>query len=102
MNILGRAKMHVLEDIGNALRQVRQSRGLSPDDMRIVFGLESDDMVAQYIAGMAEMKAVAWLRANEAWPELAELIEESEAERALKGRQRPLDLPLPTKRRKAA
>jgi hypothetical protein len=98
----GRAKMHILQDVGRALGQIRLNRGLSSDDMRVVFGLKADDMVAQYIAGMAEMGFVAWLRANEEWPELAELIEESENERALKGRQRPLDLPLPTKRRKAA
>jgi hypothetical protein len=37
------------------------------------------------------MSVVSWLRAVEAWPELPELIQESDTERALKGRQRPLD-----------
>jgi hypothetical protein len=46
------------------------------------------------------MSVVSWLRALEAWPELPELLEESDQERALKGRQRALDLDPP--RRQAA
>jgi hypothetical protein len=98
--IFGKARDQVLADIGFALMQVKRTRGLSADDMRVIFGLKCDDMVAKYIAGENAMDCVAWLRANEAWPELAELIEESDNERALKGRQRALDLDPP--RRAAA
>jgi HEAT repeat protein len=59
--------------------------------MRIVFGLKCEDMVAKYIAGHHEMSMTAWLRAVEAWPEIIELLQETDNERALKGRQRALD-----------
>lgn len=90
--IFGKPKAEILSDIGYALLQVKRARGLTPEDMRVVFGLKGDDMVAKYIAGENAMDAIAWLRANEAWPELGELILESANERALKGRQRALDL----------
>ena len=61
-----------------------------------------DDMVAKYIAGEAEMGFIAWGRANDAWPELAEKIAETTAERALRGRQRLLDLEFPASRKAAA
>jgi hypothetical protein len=93
--IFGKSKVSVLADVGVALLQVKNARGLTLDDMRIVFGLKGDDMIARYIAGEAEMGFVAWMRANEAWPELAERIEESAAERSLRARQRPLDLDTP-------
>jgi hypothetical protein len=96
----GRARNDILDDIGNALGQVKRARGLTADDMRIVFGLKVDDQVARYIAGDAEMGIIAWMRACEAWPELLELLEETVTERALKGRQRVLDLDTP--RRSAA
>lgn len=92
--IFGKPRDEVLADIGTALSLVKSSRGLSPDDMRIVLGLKCDDMVAKYISGIHAMDAVAWLRANEAWPELTERMEESEHERVLRGRQRALDLPV--------
>lgn len=98
----GRARTEVLDDIGNALGQVKRARGLTADDMRIVFGLKVDDQVARYIAGEAEMGIIAWMRACEAWPELVELLEETTNERALKGRQRTLDLDQPVKRELAA
>jgi hypothetical protein len=98
----GRARNEILDDIGNALGQIKRARGLTADDMRIVFGLKVDDQVARYIAGEAEMGIVAWMRACEAWPELTELLDESTNERALKGRQRALELELPRQQDKAA
>jgi hypothetical protein len=97
----GRARNDILDDIGNALGQIKRKRGLTADDMRIVFGLKVDDQVARYIAGEAEMGIVAWMRACEAWPELVELLDESTNERALRGRQCSLDLE-PVRRDKAA
>ena len=98
--IFGKPRDEILADIGVALGQIKMARGLSPDDMRVVFGLKDDDMVAHYIAGLNAMNVIAWLRANEAWPELASLIEESTADRAIKGRQRALDLNLTSQREK--
>jgi hypothetical protein len=98
----GRARYEILDDIGNALGQIKRSRRLTADDMRIVFGLKVDDQVARYIAGEAEMGIVAWMRACEAWPELTELLNETVNERVLKGRQRALDLEFPAQRREAA
>jgi hypothetical protein len=98
--IFGKPREQVLGDIGYALMQVKRARGLTSDDMRAVFGLKDDDMVAKYIAGENAMSVVSWLRALEAWPELPELVTESDTERALKGRQRALDLDPP--RRAAA
>lgn len=97
----GRARNDILDDIGNALGQVKRARGLTADDMRIVFGLKVDDQVARYIAGEAEMGIVAWMRACESWPELIELLDETVNERVLRGRQRALDLDAP-RREKAA
>jgi hypothetical protein len=48
------------------------------------------------------MSMTTWLRAVEAWPEIIELLQETENERALKGRQRALDLEETEQRRKAA
>lgn len=98
--IFGKPRDLILADIGYALQQVRRARGLSSDDMRVVFGLKDDDMVSKYIAGDNAMSVVSWLRALEAWPELPDLVQESDTERALKGRQRALDLDPP--RREAA
>jgi hypothetical protein len=100
--IFGKPREQILGDIGYALQQVKRSRGLSSDDMRVVFGLKDDDMVAKYIAGDNAMSVVSWLRALEAWPELPELIAESDTERALKGRQRELRLPDPPPEARAA
>ena len=44
------------------------------------------------------MSVISWMRANEAWPELVELIQESATERALRAKQRALDLALPRQR----
>lgn len=97
-----RARNDVLDDIGNALGQVKRGRGLTADDMRIVFGLKGDDQVSKYIAGEAQLKIISWMRACEAWPELLDYLEETTAERALKGRQRALDLDPPRQRERAA
>jgi hypothetical protein len=99
--ILGKPTSQLLGDVGCALLQVKNSRGLTLDDMGYHIGV-SREMVAQYIAGEAEMGFVKWLRANEAFPELAERIEETAAERALRARQRALDLELPVRREKVA
>jgi hypothetical protein len=98
----GRARNEILDDIGNALGQVKRARGLTADDMRIVFGLKVDDQVARYLAGEAEMGIVAWMRACETWPELLDLLDESVNERVLRGRQRALDLDPPARRDRAA
>lgn len=91
----------VLADVGTVLLQVKNARCLTLIDMASVIG-RGDDMVAKYIAGEAEMGFIAWCRANEAWPEFAERLEETSAERALRARQRALDLELPTRRSAAA
>lgn len=98
--IFGKPQSEILADIGTALLLIKNARGLTAEDMRVVFGLKGDDMVPRYIAGEAEMGIVAWMRANEAWPELVERLEETAAERAFRARQRALDLNTP--KRKAA
>jgi len=90
--IFGEPQSKILGDIGTALLQVKNARGLTAEDMRVVFGLKVDDMVSKYIAGESEMGIVAWMRANEAWPELADKLEETAAERALRARQVALPL----------
>ena len=95
LGILSRRRDDVLSDVGDALGRVKRRRGLTAEDMRVVFGLKVDDQVARYIAGEAEMGIVAWMRACEAWPELTEYLDESPAERAAQGRQCALDLDAP-------
>lgn len=89
----------VLADIGLALLQIKNARGLNLPDMADKIG-RSDDQLARYIAGDMEMGVVTWMRANEAFPELAERISETASDRAARAKQRALDLDLPT--RKAA
>jgi transcriptional regulator with XRE-family HTH domain len=91
----------VMADVGTALLQIKNARGLSLIDMASVMG-RGDDMVAKYIAGEAEMGFIAWGRANDEWPELAEKIAETSAERAARLRQRLLDLEFPNSRREKA
>ncbi len=71
--ILGIPQADILADIGVALLQVKNERRLTLDDVGAVLG-RSREMVAQYIAGDAEMGVIAFLRANETWPELAEKL----------------------------
>jgi hypothetical protein len=99
--IRNRPQSEVLGDIGTALLQIKNARGLTLNDMAYAIG-KGDDMVAKYIAGEAEMGVLAWLRANESFPELADRIAETAAERALRARQRALELDLPTRRERTA
>lgn len=99
--ISGKSTTSVVEDIGTALLQVKNARGLRLTDIAEVLR-KSDDQVAKYIAGESEMGVVAWLRACEEYPELIERLTETAAERALRARQRPLDLDTPVRREKAA
>ncbi len=100
-NIFGKQRDDVQADVGTALLQIKNARGLSLIDMASVMG-RGDDMVAKYIAGEAEMGFIAWERANDRWPELAERIAETAAERAARARQRDLDIDLPLQRQRAA
>ena len=54
--------------IGTALLQLKNEDGLTLKDMGQILG-KSDDMVALYIAGEAEMGVLAWLRARAQWDE---------------------------------
>lgn len=91
----------ILAAAGTALLQVKNTRGLTLQDMAFVMR-RSDDQVARYIAGDSEMGFITWSLAVEEWPELEERLKESAAERALRARQRALDLELPVRREKAA
>lgn len=97
-SILGKSPMQLLGDVGCALLQIKNTRGLTLEELGHELGV-SREMAAQYIAGEAEMGFVKWLRANERFPELAERIEETAAERALRARQQVLELDLPASRR---
>jgi transcriptional regulator with XRE-family HTH domain len=99
--ILGIPKRQMLGNAGTALLQVKNARGLTLSEMAEVMG-RSDEAVAQYIAGEAEMGFTAWMRANDAWPELVERLNETAAERALRAKQRALDLDPPRRQDKAA
>lgn len=99
--IFGKRPDDIQADVGTALLQIKNARGLTLIDMASVMG-RGDDMVAKYIAGESEMGFIAWERAKDRWPELAKIIEETAVERALRARQRALDLEPPAKRRKAA
>lgn len=89
--ISGKPRCDVLADIGLALLQIKNARGLRLDDMADKIG-KSDDQMARYIAGDMEMGVVAWIRAHEAWPELADKLEETAADRAARARQSALPL----------
>lgn len=99
--ILGKPQSQVLGDVGCALLQIKNARALTLEDMGDLLGV-SREMAAQYIAGEAEMGFVKWLRANETFPELAARFEETSAERALRARQRALDLEFPNSRKDRA
>jgi hypothetical protein len=97
----GKRHATVLDDIGAALLIIKHQRGLTlaqmGEDVR-----KSDDTIARYIAGEKEMGVVTWLRACEEYPELPGLVAESAAERALRAKQRTLDLELTRQRERAA
>ena len=88
-----RSRDDLLADIGTALLQIKNQRGLSLPNMADMIG-KSDDQLARYIAGDMEMGVLAWMRANDAFPELATRMDETAADRAAKARQRALDLNL--------
>jgi cyanate lyase len=69
--ILG--KRDLLNAIGTALLQAKCERRLTLNEMAETLG-RSDEMLAQYIAGEAEMGVTAWLRAIDAWPEIADKL----------------------------
>jgi hypothetical protein len=69
-----RPQADILGEIGVALLQVKNARHLTLEDMGAVIGC-SREMIAQYIAGEAEMGMVKWLRASSTWPELSEKLD---------------------------
>ena len=102
--ILGIRKKEALARIGSALLQTKNANKLTLDDMAETMG-RSDEAVAQYIAGEAEMGVTAWLRAVKAWPDLEDRLAYhlmDEDEKAFKARQRSLTLPMPVPETEAA
>ena len=99
--ISGKSHRDALADFGTALVQVKNNRGLTLAEMAHVMR-KSDDQLARYIAGDMEMGVVAWMLAAEEWPELSDKLAETATERAMKARQRALDLDLPARRSAAA
>lgn len=99
--ILGRSRDAVVADAGTALLQIKNARGLTLEDMGAQIH-RTRESVAQYISGETEMGFVTWERAKDAWPELAERMAETASERALRAKQRPLDLDLPRQQERAA
>jgi hypothetical protein len=91
--ILGKPKRTVTAAIGLALSQIKIVERLTIDEMAEEVG-RSDEMMAQYLAGEAEMGVTAWLRAVEKWPELPDRVSYNldEAEKAFRARQRELKL----------
>lgn len=89
--LIRRPHRDILADVGTALLQVKNDHGLTLEDVADKIG-RSDDQVARYIAGDHEMGVVAWLRAVDAWPEIADKLHETAAEREFRARQRQLDL----------
>jgi len=94
--ILGKPKRDVVAGIGLALSQIKIAERMTIDDMAEKIG-RSDEMMAQYLAGEAEMGVTAWLRAVETWPELPDRVQYNldEAEKAFRARQRSLPLTRP-------
>ena len=94
--ILGKPKRDVVAGIGLALSQIKIAERMTIDDMAEKIG-RSDEMMAQYLAGEAEMGVTAWLRAVETWPELPDRVQYNldEAEKAFRAHQRSLPLTRP-------
>ncbi len=95
--ILGVSKRDALSAIGAALLQTKNANKLTLDDMAETMA-RSDEAIAQYIAGEAEMGVTAWLRGVKAWPDLEDRLSYhlmDEAEKAFRARQRSLRLPMP-------
>ena len=93
-------RFDVLSRIGSALGRVKSARRLTLLDMADMLG-RSDDQLARYIAG-EDMPVSLWMKALSLWPELADKFEETTAERAMQGRQVPLDLDEPFRPEMAA
>lgn len=72
--ILGKAEADILAEMGVALLQVKNERRLTLEDIGGVMR-RSREMIAQYIAGEAEPGAIAWRRAEAAWPELTDKLD---------------------------
>lgn len=96
--LYNRSQDEILRDVGTALLLVKNDRRLSLDEMGALIGV-SRTMMAQYIAGEAEMGWLKWQKANEAFPELSERIAESATERAFRARQRALEFEAPKRGR---
>lgn len=95
--ILGENKQDTLRAIGSALLQTKNANRLTLDTMAETMR-RSDEAVAQYIAGEAEMGVTAWLRAVKAWPEIEARLAYhlmDEDEKAFRAAQRSLVLPMP-------
>lgn len=95
--ILGIPKRVVLGSIGAALLQTKIANKLTLDEMAETMG-RSDEAIAQYLAGEAEMGVTAWLRAVKAWPDLEDRLSYhlmDEAEKAFRAQQRSLPLTRP-------
>jgi transcriptional regulator with XRE-family HTH domain len=101
--ILGKVKSEVLAGIGLALSQIRLAERLTIDDMAEKVG-RSDEMMAQYLSGQAEMGVTAWLRACAEWPDLPARVDYNldGAEKAFRAKQRSLTLPMPEPQTRAA
>ena len=101
--ILGKPKRVVVGGIGLALSQIKMAERLTIDEMAEQVG-RSDEMMAQYLAGEAEMGVTAWLRAVDAWPDLPDRVSYNlnEAEKAFRAKQRELRLPMPEPEERAA
>ena len=103
MIIHGKPKRTVIAAIGLALSQIKIAGRLTIDDMAEKVG-RSDEMMAQYLAGEAEMGVTAWLRATDEWPDLADRVQYNldDAEKAFQARQRNLPLTQPPPEEMAA
>jgi hypothetical protein len=102
--ILGESKQDSLRAVGAALLQTKNANKLTLDAMAETMR-RSDEAVAQYIAGEAEMGVTAWLRAVKAWPDLEDRLTYhlmDEDEKAFRAKQRALNLPPPGPRSEAA
>lgn len=72
-NILRKTSDEIKGEAGIALLKIKNAHGLSLEALSETLGVHRD-MIAHYIAGEHEMGFTKWLRAIEAFPELAELL----------------------------
>jgi hypothetical protein len=83
-------RFDVLSRTGYALGRIKRDRRLTLIDMGDELG-RSEDQIARYISG-EDMPLSIWMKAMSKWPELADRFEETTTERAMQGRQIPLEL----------